>query len=41
MQFEAFVKSILSCMPKRGVTQIMRQGNGFNQVFIKLQTAGN
>ena len=35
----AFVERILSCVTKRCVPQIVRQGNGFHQVFVQMQGA--
>ena len=35
----AGVQSVLPGMAKRGVAQVVRQGNGFDQVFVELQRA--
>eukprot|EP00456_Euglypha_rotunda_P041439 TRINITY_DN3215_c0_g2_i9.p1 TRINITY_DN3215_c0_g2~~TRINITY_DN3215_c0_g2_i9.p1 ORF type:complete len:276 (-),score=44.21 TRINITY_DN3215_c0_g2_i9:11-838(-) len=38
---QAPVQLILTCMPERGVPQVMRQGNGFREVFVELQGTRN
>ena len=37
----AFMQRVLSCMAKRGVTQVVRQGNGFDQVLVEPKRPGN
>src|SRR5688500_10115306 len=39
--FHAVIERFLSCMTEWRMPQIMRQSNGFNQVFVKAQIAGN
>jgi hypothetical protein len=37
----AFIQGILSSMSKRRMSQVVRQGNGFHQVFIQRQGTRN
>ena len=39
--FQAVVQGVLARVAKRGMTQVVRQGNRFHQVLVELQRAGN
>ena len=41
VRLQAGMQRVLPGVAKRGVAQVVRQRNGFDQVFIELQVAGD